>query len=193
MARKGVAKKSSRGSKPGTASNPNPNPQQQQRQRAQQPEKKAPNRQPLNVPNLNTNRQQQTSSPQAQKNISKKSKADKKETKKEKPEKPKKSKDSNLEEVKIKKIGVMSFALTLALIHVIIGFILGIITAFVSLIVSIPPLGIGISGILNFILGLPALIIEPLIFGIFGFIMGAIIALFYNLAAKISKGIELYA
>ena len=99
------------------------------------------------------------------------------------------SKKSGLEEVKIKRIGVLSFALTLALINVFLGFILGLLSfilsfAFSSLVEGTP---------FTLFLGAPSLIIFPSFFGILAFIGGLIIALLYNLVAKLTKGFELYA
>lgn len=96
-----------------------------------------------------------------------------------------------LEKVKIKKIGVLSFALTLAIINVFIGFILGLITFIVSYLV---PLGDRIPlGIFGTVFGWPSIIIQPVLLGISGFLSGVFIALFYNLASMILGGIELYS
>ncbi|MBU3907258.1 MAG: hypothetical protein KKA64_03330 [Nanoarchaeota archaeon] len=110
---------------------------------------------------------------------------------------------NQLEEVRIKRLGVLSVALTCTLLNLIIGFIVGVITL-ISFLFMVNPLTIqdrvlGLVPASSLILlegtgtYLTTLIIIPLISAILGFIFGAILAVFYNLFSKLTKGIKLYA
>jgi hypothetical protein len=101
-----------------------------------------------------------------------------------------------VEAVRIKKIGVISFANTFAIINLIVGLIFGLFFGLLNLLISsvlnnnLPgniSLSFGFVGILFFIIG------SPISFGIIGWINGAIFALLYNLSSKFTKGIQLYA
>ena len=95
-----------------------------------------------------------------------------------------------VEEARIKKVGVLSVANISGVINAIIGFIFGLIFVFLS---SPPTLAIPFEsfGLRSF--GYLSIIIFPIIYGIVGFIGGAIGAFFYNIAAKITDGIKLYS
>lgn len=102
-----------------------------------------------------------------------------------------------VEVVSIKKLGVISFANTFAVINIFIGLIFGIFFAVLNLLVSSlfgslqannsVVFSFGLIGILIFI------IVTPVSFGIAGWINGALMALFYNFASKFTNGIQLYA
>ncbi len=104
--------------------------------------------------------------------------------------------EEGLQRVRIKKIGVLSLATTFGLLGVVIGLIFGLIFLLVPSIGS----GIQISGIststlslINAITGYWAILVLPISYGIIMFVQGAIIALLYNLVAKVSKGVALYS
>ncbi len=87
----------------------------------------------------------------------------------------------------IKKIGVLSFAKFYAATMAIVGVFLGLMVLFFSLFA-------GQNQDLRFfgnILDYFAIIIFPVSYGIFGFIIGAITAFFYNLVAKFGCGVEI--
>lgn len=88
--------------------------------------------------------------------------------------------------VTIKKIGVESAGKIFGLLYAVIGLIVGIIMSLISL-VTVPSEGVG--GV-SAILGMSAIIIIPLIYGIIGFAGGAMVAFLYNLIADRIGGIE---
>ena len=98
-----------------------------------------------------------------------------------------------LQEAKVAKLGVMSVANTLGLVNVMVGLLLGIIMwlisiPFASVLNSTQALGFyGFTGPLSF------LVFFPIVNGILGWIVGAIVSLFYNLASKLTKGVRLYS
>lgn len=97
---------------------------------------------------------------------------------------------SSSEEVRIKKVGVLSVALIFAIIQFIVGFLMSLpwvffSNSFSSLFSNVPLLGL--------VTGVTSLLIVPLILGVTGFITGALSALLYNLGALITKGIKLYS
>ncbi len=97
-----------------------------------------------------------------------------------------------IQETRIVKVGVLSLANAFAIINFFIGFLFGLFFIFLSSIVSSSATpGISSFSFLN--LGFLPLIIFPLGYGVMGFISGLLGALFYNLAAKITKGIKLYS
>ena len=93
-----------------------------------------------------------------------------------------------MEEARIRKVGILSVANLSGIVNFFIGLIIGVIFTLISLLSTISPTVLG--------LGLPIyllIIILPIGYGIIGFIGGAIGAFFYNIAAKITKGIKLYS
>ncbi len=86
----------------------------------------------------------------------------------------------------IKKIGVLSLAKIYAVITAIFGLIIGIIYAVVGTAASVS----GEAGVLA-ALGIGSIIVMPIVYGIIGFISGAIGAWLYNLVANWIGGIEL--
>ncbi len=89
---------------------------------------------------------------------------------------------------KVKRIGVMSFAKFQAVLMSFVGLIAGILYSFGGAIYDVRT-----SGSVNWgtALAFVALIAMPLIFAVFGFIVGLIEAILYNLFAKWFGGIEL--
>ena len=101
-----------------------------------------------------------------------------------------------MEEARIRKVGVLSVANISGVINAIIGLLFGLLfILFSSLVSSVFPSGQqGTFSILSFgNFGYLSIIIFPIIYGILGFIAGAIGAFLYNIAAKITKGIKLYS
>ena len=100
-----------------------------------------------------------------------------------------------LEMVRIKKIGVLSTANVLALIHLFIGIILAVVFIIFYLINRSVEINISNPEIEGFVtsFGIFLAFLIPVVLAIAGFVLGMIIALLYNLSAKISKGIKLYS
>ena len=94
-----------------------------------------------------------------------------------------------LQEVAIKRIGVLSASTAVALIGIFVGIIFGIITIAVFLIFPKIFTYLGSYSTLGYF----SLIIFPIAFGMLGFLSGMIIILFYNLTARVSGGIKLYS
>jgi hypothetical protein len=98
--------------------------------------------------------------------------------------------DEEVEAVKIRRIGVLSFAGTFAIINMISGFVLSLIFLLIMPLI----LPAGTLSILPFqISSLALLAIVTLGYGLVTFIFLIIAGLFYNLAALITKGIKLYS
>ncbi len=84
---------------------------------------------------------------------------------------------------KVKRIGVLSLAKILGLLYTIFGLILGVLFA------VLPLLGFSADET-GLFFGSASIIIFPILYGIMGFIGGAITAFFYNLIAKWIGGLE---
>ena len=96
--------------------------------------------------------------------------------------------EEGVEEVIIRRVGILSVANISGLINFFIGLLIGIFflvsSFFLPASLAIP--GFGFPIYLSFI-------ILPIAYGIFGFIGGALGAFFYNISARIAKGIKLYS
>lgn len=92
---------------------------------------------------------------------------------------------------KLKKIGVLSAAKIYGLCCTLMGLLLGLIFALFGSVFSsiMQASGAEVSGML--VGGLGAIIIMPIMYGIFGFVGGAIGAFIYNLIAGWIGGIEI--
>ena len=86
----------------------------------------------------------------------------------------------------LKSFGVFSVGKMLGTMYAIIGLIIG---AFVSLFALIGASAEG-EGAMGLLLGVGAIILMPIFYGISGFIGGVISALIYNIVAGIAGGIE---
>ena len=84
----------------------------------------------------------------------------------------------------VKKVDIMSMAKVQAVICAIFGLILGITVALFGGIIG------SVSGSVMGVWGIASIIILPILYAIFGFIAGALGAVFYNLAAGWVGGIE---
>ena len=88
---------------------------------------------------------------------------------------------------KLKRIGVLSFAVFRAIYSAIIGMIIGIlysITGIGGTLAMLFGIGRGLGGVM-------VIVVMTILFAIIGFIFGAIAALFYNITAKLTGGIEI--
>ena len=95
-----------------------------------------------------------------------------------------------LQEVRIKKVGILSVATTFSLVGIVIGLISSIILIPFYSLLSPLLISLGLPGIFSNLW--IAFLLIPL-FGISCFILGAIFSLFYNLASLITKGIKLFS
>lgn len=90
----------------------------------------------------------------------------------------------------VKRIGVLSLAKIEAVVLAVFGFIIGLFYAlFFGAMGAMMPAGRGGAAMGG--IGLLAIIIIPVLYGVFGFIAGAIGAVIYNFAAGFMGGIEL--
>jgi hypothetical protein len=89
----------------------------------------------------------------------------------------------------LKRVGIVSVAKINAVIGIVIGLIMGIIIGLVSTLFgsAFDMMGGGGFGAL----GLLAIVIFPIVYGIGGFISGAVVAAIYNFIARIIGGIVL--
>jgi hypothetical protein len=96
--------------------------------------------------------------------------------------------------MQIKRMGVFSVAKIYAVITAVFGLIIGVIYGLITIIFGAAIMagrdGGGVGG-LSIIGGLVMMIAFPIIYGIIGFIAGAIAALVYNVAAGFVGGVEL--
>ena len=92
--------------------------------------------------------------------------------------------------VKLKKLGVLSCAITNGILGAVIGLVAGIFFAFFFGVMAAFSAAISGSGGFAAGFGVLSIIILPIIYGAMCFIGGAILALLYNAIAKYTGGIE---
>ena len=94
--------------------------------------------------------------------------------------------------VEITKIGVMPFAKMLAAIYVGIGLLIGLFVAVLALFgAALPSSGTSFPGLFGLMFGVGAVIFFPIMYGIMGLVIGALMALLYNFIAPKIGGIKL--
>lgn len=96
--------------------------------------------------------------------------------------------------MKIEKVGVFSLAKVQAILAAFIGLIIGTFYTILSILInswSIPIIVSEQDKMIIRTLGAMEIIIFPIIYGVVGFISGAVIAFLYNLIAKWVGGIEI--
>lgn len=97
----------------------------------------------------------------------------------------------------IRKIGVMSLGKLMAVMYAGIGLLIGVLYALFAVIGGGAMMAMGgeqnaaLGGGMMIGMGLAAVVVAPIVYGIFGFIGGVISAFFFNLAAKYAGGLEL--
>ena len=97
----------------------------------------------------------------------------------------------------IRKIGVMSLGKLMAVMYAGIGLLLGGLYALFAVVGDGAMMAMGgeenaaLGGGMVIGMGLAAVVVAPIVYGIFGFIGGVISAFFFNLAAKYAGGLEL--
>jgi hypothetical protein len=91
----------------------------------------------------------------------------------------------------IKKIGILSLAKVYGLSFAALGLIIGILVALASAVIGTVASSFGgLSPFMGAGIGFLGLIVFPLLYGGFGFLMGALSAVIYNLIAQWVGGIE---
>lgn len=97
----------------------------------------------------------------------------------------------------IRKIGVLSLGKLMAVMYAGIGLLFGVLYALFALVGGGAMMAMGggeegaLGGGMMMGMGLAAVIVLPILYGVFGFIGGIISAFFFNLAAKYAGGLEL--
>lgn len=97
----------------------------------------------------------------------------------------------------IRRIGVLSLGKVMALMYAGIGLVFGVLYALFALVGGGAMMAMGdggegaLGGGMMMGMGLAAVIVLPILYGVFGFIGGIISAFFFNLAAKYAGGLEL--
>ncbi len=92
---------------------------------------------------------------------------------------------------KLSRVGILSVAKVMAGMYAVVGLVIGVIVAimaFLGMLVS--PVSPGGGAMIFPIFGVLSIILFPIIYGILGFIGGAICAFLYNLVAGWIGGIE---
>ena len=99
----------------------------------------------------------------------------------------------NVQKMTLSRLGVFSCAKVSGVLYALFGLLAGMIFSFFALIGT--AIGIASEGgpeaLIGLFFGIGAVVIMPIVYGIFGFIGGAITGLLYNLAASVLGGIEL--
>jgi hypothetical protein len=97
----------------------------------------------------------------------------------------------------IRKIGVLSLGKLMAVMYAGIGLLFGILYALFAVVGGGAMMAMGgeenaaLGGGMVMGMGLAAVVLLPILYGVFGFIGGVISAFFFNLAAKYVGGLEL--
>ena len=91
----------------------------------------------------------------------------------------------------LKKLGVFSVAKIYAFIMAVLGFVVGLFYSFFGALALTLEETQGTALGLSTTLGLAALVVIPVVYGIMGFVIGALGAFLYNIASKYLGGIEL--
>jgi hypothetical protein len=90
----------------------------------------------------------------------------------------------------VKRVGVWSFARMAGLIYAIIGFIAGVIIAFVSFLGALSAAASELPFV-GALLGVGAIFLLPIFYGLIGLVVGGLVGLVYNALASVVGGIEL--
>lgn len=88
----------------------------------------------------------------------------------------------------VRKVGAVSLGKIMGIIYAVFGLIFGAIVSIISLLGAASAEG---SGAFGAMMGVGAIIIVPIVYGVMGFIAGIITALIYNVAAGWVGGINL--
>ena len=94
----------------------------------------------------------------------------------------------------VREIGVLSLGKVAGVIYACLGLIVGVIVALVSLLGGFAGMareGGAAAGFLAIILGAGAVFILPVFYGVLGALIGMLVAVIYNVAARVVGGLEI--
>lgn len=91
----------------------------------------------------------------------------------------------------IRRIGVLSMAKMMGVLYALLGLIIGAFVSLIALVGSALGSSSSQSGMIGAVVGIAAIIVFPILYGIIGFLGGLITAWLYNLVAGMIGGIEL--
>ena len=94
----------------------------------------------------------------------------------------------------VREIGVASLGKVAGIVYACLGLIIGMIVAFVSLLGGFAGManeGGAAPGLVGMFLGAGAVIIFPILYGVLGGLVGLVVAVIYNVAARLAGGIEI--
>ena len=91
----------------------------------------------------------------------------------------------------IKKLDVLSVALIVGALYAIMGFFMGLIFALIGGAFMASAASAGLPGAFGLFFGLAAIVFLPILYGVLGFIFGALTAFFYNILAPRIGGIKI--
>jgi hypothetical protein len=94
----------------------------------------------------------------------------------------------------IREIGVLSLGKVAGIIYACIGLIVGVIVAMVSVLGGFAGLadeGGAASGFIAMFLGAGAVFVLPIFYGVLGSLVGMLVAVIYNVAARLVGGVEI--
>ncbi len=96
----------------------------------------------------------------------------------------------------ITKVGVLSLGKLLGIMYAAIGVVFGVIYALVAVVGGGAMMAMGgnegaMGGGMMMGMGVAAVVLMPIFYGILGFIGGLVTALFFNIAAKYAGGLEI--
>jgi hypothetical protein len=94
----------------------------------------------------------------------------------------------------IREIGVLSLGKVAGIVYACLGLLVGIIVAMVSVLGGFAGLadeGGATAGIVTLFLGAGAVFVLPIFYGILGSVIGMLVGVIYNVAAKLVGGIEI--
>jgi len=90
----------------------------------------------------------------------------------------------------VNSIGVVSLGKVVGLIYALFGLIIGAFVTLFSLLGAVAAQGMGFSGAMSIFFGIGSIILVPIFYGIMGFVIGVLVAWFYNIIAGWIGGIE---
>ncbi len=96
--------------------------------------------------------------------------------------------------MRIQKVGVFSLGRILGALYAALGLMIGAFFSVVALVGGLASQMGGetqMGGIVAVVMGVAATVVFPLLYGLMGFLSGLLTALGYNLAAKVSGGLEI--
>lgn len=99
-----------------------------------------------------------------------------------------------MQTMKIRRVGALSLGKILGVLYAVAGLLLGLVFSIAGMFGA----AIGMSqqegpgaALLGLLFGVGAIVILPLVYGTMGFIVGLIVAVVYNIVARMAGGIEL--